>query len=236
MEIKLRRKGEVITVDGFEFHNIPATITPAEGLDGIDLTAYSVIYASFGRQGHEKAKELRVRAPSTIIVYKYEWRNGWGCGIILPDCFNPSRVRFYKSTAQEKVEAEEAKRVVAETLHKEVTENIPGVCVRVGYNHDGVVITPEQETYADWCVCAKTFKEAEAGVEKMQPLWNEWNDRVLEIFSRRGFQNPGNGNIQVVFRPNDQVAVGFYQKNGRGFYEKGWIDLEKKNGEWVESN
>ena len=243
MEIKLRRKGEVITVDGFPENSIPKAITPTEGLEGIDLTAYSVIYAGFGRHGGDKARELHSRAPGAIVVYKYEWRNGWGEGVLLPEPFNPSRVRFYKSATQVKAEAEEAKKKAAEALREEVSKAISDVRVYVGYNHDGVEVSPEQETFADgWRIYAKSFDEAQTGIEKMRPLWKEWNDRVLEIFVRRGFQNPGNGNIQLVFRgpnppyrPNERVAIGFYQKNDRGSYEKGWIVLEKTDGEWVES-
>lgn len=244
MEIRLRRKGEVITVDGFPRDSLPKAIMPPEGLEGIDLTAYSVIYATFGQHGGDKARALHIRAPSAIVVYKYEWRSGWGEGVLLPEQFDPSRVRFYKSAAQVKAEAEEAKKKNAEALCEEVAKAIVGVRVHVAYNYGGVVVAPEQEVFAyDWAVCAKSLDEAKAKVEKMRPLWKEWNDRVLAIYARRGFQNPGNGNIQLVFRapnppyrPNERVGIGFYQKNDRGCYEKGWIVLEKKDGEWVETN
>ena len=137
MEIKLRRKGEVVTVDGFPENSIPKAITPTEGLEGIDLTAYSVIYAGFGRHGGDKARELHSRAPGAIVVYKYEWRNGWGEGVLLPEPFNPSRVRFYKSATQVKAEAEEAKKKAAEALREEVSKAISDVRVYVGYNQDG---------------------------------------------------------------------------------------------------
>lgn len=103
VEIKFRRKGEVV-VENFEDRDVPESIKPAKG-NGVDLTAYSVIFASFGRHGDEKAKELHSRAPGAIVLYKYEWRNGWGGGVLLPERFNSSRVRFY-SVAEAEQERE----------------------------------------------------------------------------------------------------------------------------------
>jgi len=234
MEIKLRRKGEIVSVDGFPEHSIPETIRPTDGLEGIDLTAYSVIYAGFGRHGHDKAKELHGRAPGAIVVYKYEWRNGWGEGVLLPDRFNPSRVRFYKSAAQVKAEAEEAKKKAAESLRDEVTKAIPGVRVYVGYNHEGVEVKPEQEAFSDsWGVYAKSLEEAQTGVEKMRPIWEEWNERALEAFLRHsGRENPGYGNIQIYPTPTHAKKVGVcYNHNDRK-----WVIFEKQeDGNWVET-
>lgn len=134
MEIKFRRKGEVVTVC-FPKGSIPDAISPQDGFEGIDLTAYPVIYAKFGRYGDRKAKELHDRAPQAFIVYEFDWQNGFGEGVILPEQFNSNRVRFYKSAEQEGAEVEKKRKEDAETLREEVMTAIPGVCVRA-YSDD----------------------------------------------------------------------------------------------------
>ncbi|MFH0794288.1 MAG: hypothetical protein V2A74_09690 [bacterium] len=233
MEIKFRFKGEVRVVGGFSPNNIPTALAPTEGLEGIDLTCYSVIYVAFGRRGDEKARELQSRASGAIIVYKYEWRNGWGEGILLPDRFNPSRVRFYKTAEQEEAEAKEARKKANESLHEEVANAINGV--RVYLAHEGVEVYPEQESFCSgWGVYAKNLGEATAGVEKMRPLWEEWNRRALGAYLRlSGRPNPGNGNIQIFPSPASSAKrVGVcFDHNARK-----WVIFEKQeDGSWTET-
>lgn len=233
MEIKMRRKGETTTVGGFLPNSIPAVITPPQGLEGIDLTGYSVIYASFGRHGGERAKELHSRAPGAIVVYKYEWRNGWGEGVLLPDRFNPGRVRFYKSAAQVKAEAKEAEKKAVEALREEVAKTIPGVRVYMGLNHDRVEVSPEQQTFCSWWnVWAKSLEEAQAGVEKMWPVWREWNERALEAYLRHsGRENPEYGSIEIRPSPIDAKRVGVCYN----FNDQRWVVFERQeDGRWIE--
>lgn len=229
-EIKLRRKGEVVTVDGV---NVPEMITPPGGLEGVDLTNYSVIYATFGRGGREKAEKLHAKAPGIIVVYKYEWRNGWGEGVLLPDRFNPARVRFYKTAAQEEKELKEKEKQSAKELCELVHRDLKGVRVRVGYGGGSVLIMADQESFSDWEVRATSLEEAKAGVEKMRPLWKEWNARALEAYLRHsGRPNPGNGNIQVFPSPTlqrEKIGVCF------DFNSRKWVVFEKQDGAWVET-
>ena len=89
MELKFRRKGEVHTEEGFD--RIPEDLVPPEGLEGIDLTGYPVIFGEYGRHGDERAQEAHNSAPNCIVTYRYGWRNSLTIhGIILPDHFNPS--------------------------------------------------------------------------------------------------------------------------------------------------
>lgn len=231
MEIKFRRKGEVKAIGGFPEESIPSEIRVPEGLEGIDLTGYPVIYATFGRHGHEKAKELHTRVPATIVVYKYQWSNGLGEGVLLPDGFNPSRVRFYRSAAQEKAEAEEAKKKASEALREEVLRVIPRVSVSSNLD-GGVEVNPEQEAFSDWGIYAKSLEEVRVGVEKMWPVWRSWNERALEAYLRlSGRQNPGHGNIQVYPSPlHARKTVGVC------YGDRKWVIFEKQEeGVWAET-
>jgi len=104
MELKFRKKGKIITLRFGGF--IPSEMNAPESMD-IDLTGYSVIHACFGKHGDKKAKELHDRASQTIVVYEYEWRNGWGEGIILPSPFDSRRVKFYKTEERKEREKKE---------------------------------------------------------------------------------------------------------------------------------
>jgi hypothetical protein len=232
MEIKLRQKGQIVTVVGFS--SLPTELTPPAGIEGVDLTAYAVIYAGFGRHGVEKAKELHART-NVIVVYKYEWRNGYGEGVLLPTQFNPSKVLFYKSAKQKEKEKEEAIAIAIENLREEVSKITSDVKVCLHYGHNGVVLSPNQETFSsDWNIYIKSLEEARTEIKKNLPLWKEWNDRVLSIFTFRGIENPGKGNIELVFRRypygNERVGVSYYKKDDYGSYYQSWIILEKKNG------
>lgn len=234
MEIKFRRKGEVVTVC-FPKGSIPDAISPQDGFESIDLTAYPVIYAKFGRYGHRKAKELHDRAPQAFIVYELDWQNGFGEGVILPEQFNSNRVRFYKSAEQEGAEVEKKRKEDAETLREEVMTAIPGVCVRA-YSDDDypvVFITLEQEVFANWSVRARSLEEALSGVEKMRPVWEEWNGRALEAFCRHsGKENPGNGNIELIPSPLGSRRVGVcYDFNKQKYV----VFEQQEDGSWMET-
>jgi hypothetical protein len=237
MELKIRSKGQVIIVSGFPSDSIPFNV--AEGFEGIDLTAYSVICASFGRHGDDKAKELHSRAPGTIVAYKYEWRNGWGEGILLPESFNSSRLRFYKSAEQIEADQKAKKEEELLQLRVDVEREIPGLRVRGMASYyapecRGVEISPEQETYG-WSLIAKSLEEAKAKVVENLPLWKEWNDRVLQAYAAHGFYNPGNGNVRLIICEL-KAAAGFNQRDAiTGKWNGGWILFEKRDGEWVET-
>ncbi len=237
MEIKLKRKGEIITV-GMPEYAVPAVLMPTEGLEGIDLTGYSVIYATFGRKGHEKAENLHKKAPKVVLVYHYEWYNGWGEGVLLPEGFNPSRVRFYKTASQVEAEQEKARKREAEALRKEVEEAIPDMIVSLGHNYEGVEIKPHQEVFAlnGWGARADTLEEAKEKVAQRRPTWEEWNRIGIEAYLRhsdRG-ENPGKGNIQISPAPFDSsiTRVGVCYNHNRFR----WIILERNpDGGWEET-
>lgn len=232
MEIKFRQKGEVVIINGFRNDSIPESIRPTSSLKGIDLTAYSVIYARFGRGGRKKAEELHDRAPKTIVIYTANWSNGFGEGVLLPNQFDPSRVCFYKNEEQVRVEIEEGKKKAAKVLYEEVIKSIPKIRVSLNLGYDGVEIKPDQEAFADhWSVRARSLEEAIVAVKKMQPVWEEWNKRALEAFLRHSKQkNPGNGNIMIYPSPmwgNKKVGV--------RYEENKYVVFEKRDGGWVET-
>ncbi|NTV44783.1 MAG: hypothetical protein HGA67_03770 [Candidatus Yonathbacteria bacterium] len=230
MEIKMRRKGEVITKDGFENRSIPVAIMPPDGLTGIDLTAYSVIFATFGRGGYEKAKELHAKAPGVIVVYKYEWRNGWGEGVLLPERFNPSRVRFYKSAEQIVAEKKAANKKAMETLRQEIAEAIPGIIARIAYSGKALEITPNQEVFClSWAVYATSLEEAKKKVAAKRPIWEEWNARGLEVFRRHSEKkNPGYESVGLVLGNSGDVAEINTDHNTQA-----WATL-RKDCDWIE--
>lgn len=211
IEIKLRRKGEVIKVGGFPIGNIPESIRPKDELGGIDLTGYSVIFVSAGRHGGEKAKRIFVET-NAIVVYKYEWRNGWGEGVLLPEKFNSSRVVFYKTEKQKEEEKDEAEKEACKKLREAVMAAIPKVRVYLSIysNWSGVKISPEQEVFSmDWGVSASSLEEAISKVAEARPLWDEWNTRAIEVYCRvSGKENPGIGNIEIIPSPTRENKVG----------------------------
>lgn len=233
VEIRLRRKGKVETIGGFPESSIPEIIRPKNELEGIDLTGYPVILVIAGRHGDDRAKSVHSKAPKTIVVYKYEWRNGWGEGVFLPEKFNPKKVRFYKTESQlEEDKKEEAIKFCGE-LRKDVLAIIPEVNVLfcIYANYSGVEINPKQEAFSfDWEVRASTVEKAISEVEKVRPIWNEWNERALETYLRvSGKANPGTGNIQIHPSPTRADKVGV--KIG----DEKWIIFEKKDDYWKEA-
>jgi hypothetical protein len=238
MEVKMRRKGDVITMGEFPESSIPDIIRDLvpEGLEGIDLTGYSVISATFGKGGHNKAQELHAKAPGVLVVYKYSWRNGWGEGILLPERFNPSRVKFYKTTAQLVEEEQKTQEAAMVELREQILKQIPKVRVSFGeLGNDYLMVRPDQEAFAtSWGVKANTLAQAEAGVEEMRPFWSEWNERALEAHRKhKGEGNPGRGNIQIHPNPFNSNKVGM--RFGLGGSDQ-WLLFEKQaDGRWVET-
>lgn len=226
MEIKLRRKGEVITVDGFVGTNIPEEINVPEGLEGIDLTRYPVIYSVFGRHGREKAEALHAKAPGAFLVYQYEWRNGWGQGILLPDRFNPSRVLFYKTAAQEEEERKTAAASLLKELRASIVKTIPDIRAFSDEEHGYVVVTPEQLVRSDWSIQVKSLEDALSGVEAIRPLWEEWNVRASEAFARHFGQHTNNIRID----PSPAKASKVWVNDGDRYIE---FRLQE-DGSWAE--
>ncbi|RJQ30586.1 hypothetical protein C4572_03945 [Candidatus Parcubacteria bacterium] len=236
IEIKLRKKGEVITVSGFPERSIPEIIRPTGDEFGVDLTAYAVIYAEFGRFGRDKAAELQGRAPSAIIVYKYEWHNGWGEGVLLPENFNLNQVRFYKTSAQKEEEEEDERSRAAEALRLGILGAIPNVHVHMVHGHAGDVVKaeigPRQEAFSlseGWHVYATSIAEAQASVEKKIGTWQEWNERAIKVFVRHSGRNH-EGGIEIRPSPtnSDNVEVCC------DYNTRKWVFLEKIDGNWVE--
>ncbi|QQS20999.1 MAG: hypothetical protein IPL87_00365 [Candidatus Moraniibacteriota bacterium] len=213
---------------------MPEAILPKQGLEGIDLKGYTVIYAKFGRFGETEAKELHNKIPHAIIIYEFQWRNGFGEGVILPENFNPGRVRFYKSAEQEEADAEKKREEEVEVLRERVMATIPGVSIRAYFDDDSVVlVTLEQEVFSDWSVRAKSLQEAQEGVDRMRPIWEEWNTRGLEAFLRHsGKGNPGNGNIELIPSPLGSKRVGVCYDFGKQMYA---VFEQQEDGSWKET-
>lgn len=233
VEIKLRRKGEVIKVEGFPIEKISEAIRPKDGLKGIDLTGYSVIFVSAGRRGKEKAQRI-FSETNTIVVYKYEWYNGWGEGVFLPESFNPSRAVFYKTDEQKAKEKSEAEKMACEKLRDAVISAIPKVRVYLSTysNWSGVKISPEQEVFSmDWGVSASNLEEAISKVAQTRSLWDEWNTRAIEAYCRvSGKENPGIGNIEIVPSPTRENKVGVRIEDRK------WVIFEKQeDSSWKET-
>ncbi|MDD4289836.1 MAG: hypothetical protein PHH83_00985 [Patescibacteria group bacterium] len=233
MQVKFRRKGEIITQ---WVGDVPKEIVAPEGFEGIDLTGYSVICIRGGKRVPRiYVSEARKNFPNSVIVYDFNYTNGFGSGIDLPENFNCSRLRFYKTEEQLEKEREEAQRAIMIALSQEIVSEIPGIRTHVGYFNDCVEVSPDQEAFCmDWCVKAKDMKEAIDGVSEMMPLWKEWNRRALEVYLHlSGKENPGHGNIQIHPSPTKNDTVGVcYSNNPRR-----WVYFHKESdGSWVEKN
>ncbi len=227
MEIKIKRKGKIIKVDNFPESAVPAKIYPPDGFEGIDLTGYPII---FSRIGQESAMKVHKRT-GVAVVYQFSRRNGWGEGVILPSNFNSGRTRFYKTDRQEKDDKARKMRIEAENLREEIKANIPEVKSCINTRNGGVNIALKQETFSDWEQLVFSLEEAKASVEKMKPVWEEWNNRALEIYKKHGLKNPGNGNIQIFPSPINK------RKTGISFWKEGddkWFLFKKEGNVWEE--
>jgi hypothetical protein len=98
MEIRFKQRGEVVILKGFPSNRLPKALVPKDEFDGIDLTGYSVISADFvGRDADKQAKELHMRRRRVILVYRCQRENQYVEGVLVPNRFDSSKVRFYKS-------------------------------------------------------------------------------------------------------------------------------------------
>lgn len=236
IEIKFNFKGEE-TVAKFYQMQFPKSIEVQKGFkgnDGVDLTAYPVIYATFGRHGGDKAWELHLRTPECIIVYAYEWTCGSGEGVILPENFDPSKLSFFKSSDQMAEEAEREEERIAQILCYEIKNEIRGVRVSIARHRKAIEIGPaEQEVFCDdWATYASSVEEAKIEAEKMIPFWREWNERVLSVFQTLGYEKPEKGNTQIVFTNSNNVKIIAYPKVVGKYIGKKVIYLEKREGNW----
>lgn len=233
MEFKFRQKGEVKTIDltiaEYRIENKPVD------LDGVDLTGYSVIYARFGKRGHDKAQSLHEKASNVIVLYSFEWYNGWGEGIILPDNFNPSRLKFYKS-AKQVADMEEAIRLVSfDALLEEIKEALPDYSVVSDVGNVEIMIKPKQETHScdnNWYIRATSMEEAISGIKEKQPFWKEWNERSVEAYCRlTGKSKPGRNGIYLYPSPSsDCKTVGIELNHNSSLWARFY---QQDDGTWT---
>lgn len=231
IELRFRRKGRVIQLDGFSLSCVPAAIRPPEQFRGIDLTKYPVIFFRTSHASYRReAKEIQDRAPSAIVAYIYSGATGFGEGILLPSGFDLARVLFFKSTQQLEEERCAAARQTSEALIAEVERTIPGVRAELspftGPGNRGVEIYPVQITHANWAVRADTLEEAHLGVAKMRPIWVEWEQRALSVRLRLGSST---GCVSIHPSPTYSERVGLCVS------EDQHVVFELQNGEWVET-
>lgn len=231
MEVKFRKKGNVIT---HFVHDVPQEIVVPEGFEGIDLTGYSVISIQGGKNVWKfYVPEARKNFPNSIVVYDFNYNNGFGSGINLPKNFSFDKLKFYKTAKQLKEENNKIKKQKMEELSQEILASIQGVRTSIWFDNNYVVVTPVQEAYSSlWGVEAKSLEEAISKVSEIMPLWKEWNERALEVYIRfSGKKNPGIGNIAISPSPmkNNLVQVYYSFSPFRSVY------FEKQtDGSWLE--
>lgn len=198
MQIKFRRKGEIISKD---IYSVPKEWKEnSEGLEGVDLTGYPVVLKTFKKRGHEQALELQKEIPGVIIVYSYSWSNGFGDGVLFPENFNPKKIRFFKSDNQVRKEEEELEHRKMVALYNQVLENIPGVKVYGGGFNGAVTICPEQIVWSQtWGVVARSLEEAKERVAKATPRWRSINEQVIARYKELTGKDPEQG---IEFRKN----------------------------------
>jgi len=236
MKVKFRKKGEVIQIDISDAltKSFPEDLQPEKGgPEGLDLTEYSVVHVTAGRNGKKKAQKVANRISDVIVLYQYEWHNGFGAGVILPDNFNPQRVKFFETEEQLQREARDYREEKAKEVCQEIRENIPGVRVRnPRVRKQAARITPMQEVYSNsdrWCVFANSLEEAKKGVEEKRPFWREWNQRILNFLQELRVEDYGIGSIPISFR-SDKVAVGLPETDDN--WRRRYLKLEKVEGKW----
>jgi hypothetical protein len=231
MEIKFRYKGKEKRVDGFREIDIPENIRPKGGYEGVDLTRYRVIYAHYGRGGEEKARTLAATKEGLIvIVYTYEWRNGWGQGVLLPDFFNPEKVVFYKSTEQEEKSRKEEEFKKRQELAELVEREIPGTKAQPQWLTSGVEVCvfPVQQTWADWGVYASSLDEAKREVAGRRQLWEEWERRAVGVAIAHGYTPCGLQICPSPLQAGDTVQVCLDYNRGV------WVKLRREGDVWKE--
>lgn len=239
-EVRFQFKGQVTCVSlGKE---LPCVLNDAaQGCDGVDLTSYPVIYVRGGR--NQKRAEEVAATTGQVVVYKFEWRQGWGEGVILPENFDPRRVKFYRTEAQELRQIQSSIPDQAAALKEAILKAVPGIKVSAdrlvspGQTKACVSISPDQESGSVyWYVMVHSVEEAEEAVRERVALWKEWNTRALEVFARHGLPNPGKGGIQLHpgatgrEREGDEIGVRLKE----GLEEKDWVILQLQEGDWVE--
>lgn len=81
----------VITVAVSEIpFDVPAT------KNGVNVGAYSVVEAEFGKDGAARAKILQLECPDAIISYQAQGQQH----LLFPKKFNPSRIKFYETKTE----------------------------------------------------------------------------------------------------------------------------------------
>ena len=237
MEIKFRMKNQVDIRGNFDEEKTRKSISFNLDHDGLDLTGYKVVYVQAGRGGYEKAHKTHQEIPDAIIIFQYDWHNGWGSGIILPENFDPSRVKSYMSGAKVLAAQAEQRELKLDQLAGKIIAEIPNVEVRTNDYGDALSIGPKQPVFSKWNVSATTFEEAKAGIALKRPIWDEWNERALKIYHQQNLPVPTNGNVDIVFRTklhNEYAYISFYKKvQDSLFNQPWWFVLEKQpDGEW----
>jgi len=247
MEIKFRRKGETVCIP-FPYDKIPEGISVPEGFEGVDLTGYSVISVFGGKKVPARAEELHKQAPRAIVLWSYNWTNGFGDGIYLPENFDPRRVKFYRTQNQEEELRQQEKLAKLSDLAQEIEGAIPDVWVRVNDFNHSVEITPRQEAFNErWHVYwAHDVEEAREGVARMRPLWDEVNALALRVYERRGLKaEMGSVRVklhgyQAVEHPEkgvNKINVEFYDDKSSTYRlvtlcreESGWTEMWEFEG------
>lgn len=234
-EITLYYQGEIFQVEDSFSYDVSEVIKLKRGFSGIDLTCYSVVYATYRRGWREKVKELHKKHPTSIIVYQYLDYAGWssGGGVIFPEHFDPSHVIFYKTARDKEEEEESTQKKFLAALEGSIRKEISGVDA-LSY-HGRVRITPAQEVYClgcGWAVFPRSLDEAKEGVAKMRSIWQEWNSRALAIALEKGIPNPGKGSIGISPAPGDDVNLIKISYSGRHLVRM----ARKEDGSWTETS
>lgn len=74
--------------------DIPFTIPSTK--NGVDLGAYPVVEAEFGKDGAVRAKILQLECPDAIISYQAQGQQH----LLFPKKFDSSRIKFYETKTE----------------------------------------------------------------------------------------------------------------------------------------
>lgn len=244
-ELKFRRKGKE---EVFEMKEelVPKILTPKKGVEdqkGIDLTGYPVIFASYGKRGDQKALKLHEEIPHVIIIYQYEWYNGYGEGIFLPEKFNPYKVKFFKSQSQVVAEARKEKKEIVRNICEEVEKLLYKEWF-FNIKEDVIEVYPRQEVSIDcywWKAIIEIRKGVGVDIKKIErilrekvPLWEKWNKKGVYLFKKYTGETPQKGGISIYYRRKMSEDCKPRMELELDLNTGWWLVLEEKEGEWVE--
>lgn len=226
MEIKFRRKGEVVLTTMAD-SDLPEALVNAD-LRGVDLTRFTVIAVS-GKKGNTRARAeaLSREVPKAIILYSFSWSNGFGSGCFLPSNFDPKKLSFYETAQQLAEKAEKAEKAKSRELNEKLAPLLETRFPDVGFNVYGTGImafprnTPSCHAH-DWIInglviwrlvdfsLEKGLEEAVQILQRRQQLWNVASEAVEKFFPEADSMEVSvySGNFNMTLKGADKSTIG----------------------------